>query len=284
MDSSGMVFTLPGGYVDPSGVVHREFELSPLTGRDEEYLCAMAGNALSAHVVTGLLGRCIRRLGSLRAMSEEVAREMLVGDREYVVMKIRQITWGRTVNAVLRCPSKECNKPMDVMVSLHEMAAEPRPVKSRYFRKRLRSIPSTTIKFRLPTGADQEALTGFTDEGRAVTTLLARCTGLAESEVEVLPEAARREIEEHMEKLAPQADFELETTCPECGRLFLGQAGWPAHCLSEMVSQSAILEHDIHFLAWHYHWSESDVLTMTRTKRRRYVDLIEQELDRMSRE
>jgi hypothetical protein len=276
-----MVFNLPGGHVDQSGVAHREFELLPLTGRDEEYLCAMAGNALSAHVITGLLGRCIRRLGSLPAMSEEVAREMLVGDREYVVMKIRQITWGSTVNAVLRCPSEECNKPMDVTMSLHDMAAEPRPVTSRHFRIRLLSVPSTEIEFRLPTGADQEVLTGF-EEGRAVCTLLARCTGLSESTMEAFPEAARREIEEHMEKLAPQADIELEVTCPECGRLFSGQAGWPAHCLFEMVSQSAMLERDIHFLAWHYHWSESEVLTMTRAKRRRYIDLIEQELDRMS--
>jgi hypothetical protein len=110
--------------------------------------------------------------------------------------------------------------------------------------------------------------------------LLARCTGLDESEVTAFSEAERREIETEMEKCAPRVDVEVEATCPECGRLFSGQAAWPIYGLGDMMSQSAGLEREVHLLAWHYHWSEADVLSMPRTKRRRYIDLIEEELNR----
>jgi hypothetical protein len=277
-----MVFTLPGGYVDQHGTVHDEVELSPLTGRDEEFLRGMAADTPSARVITELLRRCIGRLGSLPAINENVARDMLVGDREYVVMRLFELTCGSTLNAVLRCPSEDCNKPMDVTLSLAEMAPERRPVAARYFRLRLSLEPFREIEFRLPTGADQEALAGIDDENRATSALLARCTGLDESEVDAFPEGARREIETEMEKFSSHTDVEVEATCPECGRLFSGQAAWPLYCLGDMVSQSAGLEREVHFLAWHYHWSESDVLSMPRTKRRRYIALIEAELNRAS--
>ena len=39
---------------------------------------------------------------------------------------------------------------------------------------------------------------------------------------------------------------------------------------------------EIHWLAYHYHWAEKDVLDMTRSKRRRYRGLLRRELERES--
>jgi len=273
-----MVVTLPGGYVDQHGNVHNDAELLPLTGRDEEFLCTLPVGAPIAPVVTGLLGRCVRRLGSLPEFTEDVARNLLVGDREYLVMKLFEITSGSTLNILLRCPGEDCRQPMDVTLSLGEMTPESRAIASQYFRVRVPSQPEIEIEFRLPTGTDQEAMVGIVDESRAVSALLARCTGLDEAEIDALPASTRREIEDRMEELAPQVNIEINTTCPECGRRFTGETGWAAYCLGQMVGQSAVLEREIHLLAWHYHWSEADVLAMTRSKRRRYVALIEEEL------
>ena len=52
---------LPGGYWDASGRLHRDFELSVLTGREEELL-ARVGRPESATLVTEVLSRCVRRL------------------------------------------------------------------------------------------------------------------------------------------------------------------------------------------------------------------------------
>jgi hypothetical protein len=275
-----MNVTLPGGYVDEHGAVHREVELASLTGRDEMELRDQAARLTSAAIITALLARCVRRLGSLPAVNENVARGMLVGDREFLVMRLFEHNCGAAVNGAMRCPNGDCRKLMDMTLSLSDMAVEQRPVPARHFHLRLSGEPAREITFRLPTGGDQEAVTGIDDKVRAATALLARCTGLGESEISALPAPIRDEIDAEMERRAPQADLEIEATCPECGCLFSGRAEWPAHCLANLVSEATGLERDVHVLAWHYHWSESDVLSMPRAKRRRYIGLIEEELFR----
>src|SRR4051812_15477151 len=101
-----MVLTLPGGYVDQHGTLHSEVDLFALTGRHEEFLREVAADAPPAAIITGLLGRCIGRLGSLPAVNEDVARDMLVADREYVVMRLFELSYAGTLNAVLHCPGE----------------------------------------------------------------------------------------------------------------------------------------------------------------------------------
>jgi hypothetical protein len=275
-----MLHTLPGGYIDPDGRVHGDVELSPLTGADEVYLRGFASQTPSARIITGLLARCVKRLGSAPTMSEEIARNMLVGDREYLVVRLFEQSCATAINTQLQCPGEDCRAIMDVTLPLCEMKPDPKPVSRGYHELNLRSDPSRTITFRLPTGADQEALSSIEDEARAAAVLLARCTGLDQDELDRLGAAACEEIEAAMEQLAPEADIEIEANCPECGRLFSGRASWPLHCLADVASQAARVEQDVHVLAWHYHWSEADILFLTRAKRRRYIDLIEQELIR----
>jgi hypothetical protein len=35
---------------------------------------------------------------------------------------------------------------------------------------------------------------------------------------------------------------------------------------------------EVHTLAFNYHWSEKDILNLTRTKRQMYIDMIEKNL------
>ena len=98
---------LPGGYVDEAGVVHRHVELTPLSGREEEFL---AGNhrSESASLVTMVLSRCIRRIGTISPVSEQVARNLLVADRQYLLLKLREATFGDRVQATIFCPWPDC--------------------------------------------------------------------------------------------------------------------------------------------------------------------------------
>jgi hypothetical protein len=41
-----------------------------------------------------------------------------------------------------------------------------------------------------------------------------------------------------------------------------------------MAQGADALFREVHALASHYHWSETDILTMTRRQRRRYLSLI----------
>jgi hypothetical protein len=55
-----------------------------------------------------------------------------------------------------------------------------------------------------------------------------------------------------------------------------------SHFAGEVQKNLQNLERTVHFLAWHYHWSEQDILSMTTRKRHRYVELLREELGRLN--
>ena len=84
---------LPGGWWDPAGRLQRDAVLTPLTGRDEEQLTQLGGREPAAQV-TQVLGRCVRRLGDLSPVPAGVIRQLLVADRDYLLLRLRQATFG----------------------------------------------------------------------------------------------------------------------------------------------------------------------------------------------
>lgn len=293
------LFRLPGGYCDERGVVHREAVLAPPNGYDEEFLARVSEDAPTASVVTGLLGRCLMRVGTAESAGAQLARDLLVCDREYLLIRLRELAFGPKVEAVLTCRRPDCRRPMDVSFSLDELKFERAGVGARFFTAQL-SAPvgvgsgggdfeqTRAVEFRLPTGADQEALVAetLTDEGRALRLLLARTLRrvgtveeVDEALVEALPQGAREEIAAEMKRLMPRVEIELEGECPECGTPFSTQFDPAGFFVAEMRGGLRGLERSVHFLAWHYHWSERDILSMTRRKRQRYVELLREELE-----
>jgi len=272
------VFVLPGGYVDAAGGVHREVELRPLTGCEEEYLASLAEETSSGKAITQLLARCLRRVGGVTAVDASITRGMLVGDREYLMVKLRQMTSGDKMRAILRCPSEACGKNMEVPLSLAELPVEERPVKAGAFTVELSGLGP--VEFRLPTGGDQEALAPVADEPGSVGELLRRCV-LRMPDSATLADAGPL-VEERIEQLAPRMELEIEAVCPECGNAFSAPLDLAGFVLSELMSNLGNLRREVHFLAWHYHWPEGEILAMTRRKRRQYIELVEDELERMN--
>lgn len=295
---AGEVFILPGGYLGPDGTLHTEARLAPLTGYDEEFLSYMPAGVSSAAAVTALLGRCLHGVGTAETAGEALARALLVGDREYLVLKLREMTFGARVSAVLNC--RGCRAPMDVTFSLGEVGVERRPASSRFFRAELtpaasfedgRGVERREVEFRLPTGEDQEeAAAASTDgEAAALERLLARLVRPAGGEdggesgasfAARLPAAARAEIEGHMARVAPAVELDLDGVCPECEETFETAFDLTAFFAAEMQNNLRSLESAVHLLAFHYHWSEGEILSLTRRKRQRYVEMIEEELSR----
>jgi hypothetical protein len=271
---------LPGGYVDASGAVHREAELRPLTGREEEYLASLAEETPSGAAITQLLARCLRRVGGVAPVDAELVRGMLVGDREYLIMKLRQMTSGDKMLAIVRCPVEDCGKNMEVPLSLAELPVEERPVRAAVFTMEL-GESDDLVEFRLPTGGDQEALAPLAGEPGAIEELLKRCV-LRMSGSPTLATVGRI-VEERIEELAPRMEIEIEAVCPECGCPFSAPLDIAGFILSELLADVRNLRREVHFLAWHYHWPESEILAMTRRKRRRYIELVEDELERVNR-
>jgi len=269
-------FVLPGGYVDEAGVAHREVILHPLTGHDQAYLASLPPATPSAAVVTQLLARSIRRIGTVPSVDAALVRRMLVGDREFLILKLRQMTKGSKLHVTLHCAPDGCGKDMAISLALDSIPIEERAVEGRIFTHELDA--ADRIEFRLPTGEDQEELAGRTDHAAAVSELLTRCI-VAVPPALTFAEAAPL-VEDAIERSAPRVDLEVEARCPECGHVLTTALDLAWLALSDLAGDPGDIWHDVHVLAWNYHWPESEILALTPKARRRYIDLITQEFER----
>lgn len=291
---------LPGGYLlDATGALHREAELIPLGGREEELL-AGATRLSNAALVTRILSRCVYRIGAVSPVSEAVARDLLVADRQYLMLKLREATFGDRVAATITCPWPDCGKRVDIDFSLHNIPVSASDDRGPTYALRLSAAAAYTdetgrkhrdVVFRLPTGADQESVAPLapSDDEHALTVLLSRCIrslgDLASPDVAIirgLDPLAREKIDQAMEAVAPRVDLNLSGLCPECGREFTQPFDIQDFFFAELRISRALLYREVHYLAYHYHWSEREIMELPRTKRRMYIEILADEIERLN--
>lgn len=289
--------TLPGGFVDEGGKVHRRVVLAPLTGRAEKLVAERKGMS-EERLVTALLAETVQSIGSLAPVGWEEVRRLLVGDRQYLLVKLRELTFGARIEAVLRCPDPACRERMNIDFSTDDIPVKAAPQAGLYFQMELPSEPDPAsgdegrlIRFRLPNGADQEEVAPVAerDEILAQEMLLGRClagdlpaAGYGAELLAGLSPQDRFAIEEEMEQLAPRVGLTMDATCPECGVRFSVPFHLSRFFLDELRTRLDLLLREVHYLAFHYHWSAKEILEMPRRDRRRYIEILSDEIERMN--
>lgn len=302
MDRFGDHFTtlLPGGYVDSDGTLQREVELAPFTGREEELLAGRYQRGESAALVTTVLQRCIRRLGTISPVSAEVTRGLLVADRQYLLLKLRELTLGDHIRATLCCPWPDCGKKVMVSFSISAIPVTESVDKGPFYRMDLSPEAAFVaegvevyreVSFRLPNGGDQEALASILDQNEAwaLTLLLQRCICSIgplqhpdEEAIGRLSPLARLEIEQQMERVAPKVELTMESQCPECGREYTAPFELQDFFFGELRTSRDLLYREVHYLAYHDHWSEREIMDLPRQKRRTYIELLAEEIEKLN--
>jgi hypothetical protein len=98
-------FTLPKGYVDDSGTVHREGVMRLATARDEiEPLRDAEVRRNEAYLAVLLLSRVITRIGTVTEITPELVEGMYAADFDHLQRLYERInTDGEAVGAVT-CP------------------------------------------------------------------------------------------------------------------------------------------------------------------------------------
>ncbi len=223
---------LPGGVLDADGRGHDTVWVRELTGRDEEVLADRRFRSAAAQV-TELLARVIVRVDGLDApVDRELAAAMLVGDRDYLLLRLRQIALGDDVHQVVRCPSPACGEKLDVEFSIAELPIRRvDAVRARYELTLSRPAVSGDdlsgrIVLRLPTGTDQEAIAELVALNPAMANTLlysrivlevGRGRGLSEEAAQALPLGVRHELAAFLDETAPGPDLRIAVQCPTCG-------------------------------------------------------------------
>jgi hypothetical protein len=258
----------------PVGVPHLDAELRPPTGEDEAWLLEAGGSLLPVRRTTLLLHRCLLRLGPLAPVPLEAVRDLPVGDREALLLHLRRLTLGEAMPCVLRCPDPGCGERMDLDLRVSDLLISPTASGQEHHEV---VLDGRKIRFRLPTGGDQEEaaeLAGI-DPDAAADLLLRRCVGEPPDD---LPPFVAERLPGLMAELDPQAELTLDLTCPACGHGFSTIFDAGSHLFQELRNQELRLYREVHLLAFHYHWSEREILELPGRKRRLYLDLLSEAL------
>jgi hypothetical protein len=213
---------LPGGLLAKDGSLIKYGEVRELNGMDEEAIskAGSAGKALAAMLQRGVIS-----LGT-NPIDKADLDQLLSGDRDALLIGIRRVTFGDTVDYEFPCP--HCNTDLEVAVDLVKDVPVKElddPINDRTFT--YMSKKHGAIVVGLPTGAVQKKLVENSDKTNSElnTILLAGCLksingepSLGASTALTLGMADRDEVINEIIKRNPGPRLgEVKTTCEACG-------------------------------------------------------------------
>jgi hypothetical protein len=245
--------------------------LRELNGYDEQDIRRLDGSVLPAERTTALLDRVARleEVGGSKN-NRELVRQLTVGDRVALMLQLHRLTFGDKIDCIVTCPA--CRDEMSVGLSagqlLQPAMGEP-AVQSEV------AVGDVVLRIRPVTGADVEAL-ARSEKGVSLAEALVRSCIISSDRPlpSPLPQETIAEVSAKLEEMDPQADILLDLSCPACGHHFKAPFFIDDFILREIRTRTRELEREVHWIAFNYHWSEDDILSLPGSKRSRYVDLI----------
>ena len=106
-------FTLPRGYVDTEGNLHKQGVMRLATAADEIFpLKDLRVKSNEAYLVIVLLSRVITKLGTLKSINTGIIEGLFSADLAYLQEFYRQINENGTSMIPTSCP--ECNHEFEV--------------------------------------------------------------------------------------------------------------------------------------------------------------------------
>ena len=195
-----------------------------------------------------------------------------IADLDTLLLLTRQRLFGDRIRADAICPADDCGAKIEVSFQIEAYLDHYRPRKARgveltdeigWFR--FQNVP---VSFRLPTGADLVAIARHPHPEHSLSQ---RCIRPAN-----LPAKQRRRVEKAMETMAPSLAQLLQGQCTECSAIVEILFDPQQFVLKELRHQALFIYEEIHLLAMYYKWSEVEILSLPRSRRRYYADMIRQ--------
>ena len=213
---------LVGGLVELTGLVDTA-TVRELNGRDEETI-SKSPNVAKAMITILNLG--IETIGG-KVPDQDAIDSLLAADRDLLLMKIREITFGAELESVMACPF--CNEESEITLDLSEdipVEYLEDPVRDRNFTVALRN--GGVAEVRLPTGITQKNLAssvGTKTVAELNTLMLYGCVRSIDgrdvldiSQILAMGIADRNAIAEELTKRTPGPQWtDVTKECPNCG-------------------------------------------------------------------
>jgi hypothetical protein len=281
---------LPCG-ITVDGAHSRAADLRELTSEEQLFLTEHCESLPPAQWTTEVLARCVTRLGATRAPDRSAIRALTVGDRDALLLHLHALLFGEALACEACCPVEDCGEKLEIRLAVRDLLVPVYSITAREHESQVADAAgnSARVRFRLPNGDDHEAAAALarSDVDAALAQLVQRCVLALEPSADgraasaaSLPVALEQTLSERMAELDPQAELLLRAGCPACGGAFRARFDIASFLKQRMTERAQVLYREVHLLAFHYHWSERDIVGMSARKRQRYLRLIETELAR----
>jgi len=258
------------------GELHRLTQFKPLTGKLEYLLSRAAGQYLPRpEWVTTVLANTVERIGTL-PMTTELAAHLSVGDRIFLMLQLGIRCDGDQMWLSPTCES--CGEQFDISVKRSELPVQ--EAGSGYPSAGLR-IRGREVGLRVVNGEDQHWLNENLSVD-PVMALLSRCIQTVDGKPaapEFVPGLDRedcRRLETAIQSIGPDVDCSMLLKCPGCTTV--QQEEVDPYWLGQTTRCD--LDDEVHMLAFYYHWTESEILKLTRERRRTFIQRIDKERGR----
>lgn len=207
--------------------------------------------------------------------TQEELADLPVGRRDRELFLLRRWLFGGDLQGTTACPS--CGERLEMSIDSADLLVDeptegPTPL----------VVEGCLVEFRVPSTADLIAIsvspqTGDADTARA--RVLERCvlaardaTGKTVS-ISSLPATVVETVIARMAEADPQADVTLHVVCPACACSWEAPFDIAAFLWDELDLWARRVLREVAMLARVNGWSEREVLALSPTRRRLYVDL-----------
>ncbi len=279
--SDSIMVTLASGLPGSNRADIQDVVVEPLTGQDEQWLDRRGQGWSLPNWVTRLLGARVFYEGM--PVGADKAARLSVVDRDLLILYLRMLTFGQEIWGITYCPHRSCGAKLDFTFDLSSLKLPPQP--PQFLESSTVSIGEKQIEFsfREPNGLDQAAIDGLMviDHYQAWLKLLTRCLVKWEDTDSVtteilgdLPREILLTIDQTMAANMGSLDWDIEFICVECKQSFRSTLDIQSYFWQELQFSNQNLWEEIHHLAFFYHWSEADILALSRWKRKMYLGFI----------
>ena len=199
----------------PSGL---EAELREMTGA-EESLLTNRRLMKDGEAVNQVLRNCLVRLGDKTEIAPKDVLDLLSGDRLFLLVRLRQISFGDAVDLSLTCPAKDCGETTEVRVALDDLEVTSYGVEREF----IFELPRTKkpVLFTLLDGHMEKRLASLKDPNlhSAMLMRVKEIDGKApnKNSLAELPAFDLNALREEMQRVDGGIDTSIHTVCSSCG-------------------------------------------------------------------
>lgn len=212
-----------------------------------------------------LLGVSYDGLDAMRLLA------MPLGRRDALLLQLHRHLFGGRLDSVAQCPA--CGATVEASFDADALqlknVADDETQETAPMLEWHSAANDLRVRFRSVNSEDLLAIQSCSDGVSARQQLLQRCVIEPKSS---LPPAVQDELVQAMAAADPQADLQLDLTCPDCAHRWQPAFDIAQFLWQELHAWAIRLLREVDAIARVYHWSEADILAMSPRRRQAYLE------------